>query len=140
MLFVDNTANKQGGPLPGLLVKRSLWPWAQAWLFASWILVHLLQPQEAVREEADCCLLTTFWLELHSSPGGTAGQSQDTDGDSFVSQMGKLRPKNVKIVLDTQDCQVSQARVPSTKVSLSSILLLPLLSSLPTLEPYILQG
>lgn len=139
MLFVDNTANKQGGPLPGLLGKHSLWPWAQAWLFASTIFVHLLQPQGAVREEADCCLLTTFWLELHSSPGAAVGQSQDTDGDSFVSQMGKLRPENVKIVLDTQDCHVSQARVPSTKVSLSSILL-PLLSSTPTLEPYLLQG
>lgn len=50
--------------MPGLLGKHSLWPWAQAWLFTSMILVHLLQPQEAVREEADCCLLTTFWLEL----------------------------------------------------------------------------
>lgn len=59
-------------------------------------LVYLLQPQEAVRES--CCLLTTFCLELHSSLGDAAGQSQDTGGDSFVSQMGKLGPVNIKLV------------------------------------------
>lgn len=51
MFFVDNTVNKQGGPLPGLPGKHNVWPWAQVWLFASTILVHLLQPQEAVRDK-----------------------------------------------------------------------------------------
>lgn len=64
MLFVDNTAKSRVAPCLGSWASTVCGSGPKFGSSTSTILVHLLQPQEAVREEADCCLLTTFWLEL----------------------------------------------------------------------------
>lgn len=84
----------------GHLGTESLWSWAQAWLFPSTALIyrfsHRSQRGNRVRECG--CLFTTFWLKLRSYLGDAVGQRQDTNGDSFVSQIGKLRRKIVELV------------------------------------------
>lgn len=86
--------------MPGHLGKHSLWPWAHCLAFSK----HNLDLSVSVTggNEAD------WSVAVYSQPTGWSSVllwvmlldrvKHDTNGDSFVSQMGKLRPKNAKLV------------------------------------------